>query len=176
MELCSFIEQCNKESDLHMQLVLKTCWVATTYSKNKAAFQINKGEKLYLVIAIGYGETKGVEHKQKPLEAVMKAESPIPNWFQNGIQAALLAPTAMNQQKFVFTLTGKTVTPKAGVGFYTKIDFDTSKVDRLNIKICCLGGIFHVQKIKFTPEEKEYAVKYFVDYCSVAKNGRGRFV
>ena len=28
----------------------------------------------------------------------------MPQWFLNGVNAALLAPTAMNQQKFFFTL------------------------------------------------------------------------
>ena len=115
-ELLSYIEQCNRESGLHMQLVmdepqafdgfmahygkfsgvtnyiavigkkgggteelcgyygekvvlkaqqlgLNTCWVALTYSKIKTAFQVGGDEKLYIVIAIGYGKTKGVEHK-----------------------------------------------------------------------------------------------------------------
>lgn len=86
-----------------------------------------RGEKLCLVIAVGYGETNGTEHKTKPAEAVMKADAPVPKWFQKGIEAALLAPTAMNQQKFLFTLTGNSVTAKAGTGFYTKVDLGIAK-------------------------------------------------
>lgn len=179
-ELLSYIEQCNQESGLHMQLILNepqafsgfmahygkfsgvrnyiamigkkddkleekcgyygekvvlkaqtlglnTCWVAMTYSKIKTAFQINDGEKLCLVIAVGYGETQGVSHKNKPSESVMKAENPVPEWFKKGIDAALLAPTAMNQQKFLFTLSGNSVSAKAGKGFYTKIDLGIAK-------------------------------------------------
>lgn len=109
------------------QLGLNTCWVAMTYSKVKTAFQIGPGEKLCLVIAVGYGETKGIAHKVKPAEAVMKSEQPVPEWFQRGIEAALLAPTAMNQQKFLFTRRGNTVTAAAGMGFYTKIDLGIAK-------------------------------------------------
>ena len=109
------------------ELGLNTCWVAMTYSKVKTAFQINSGEKLCLVIAIGYGTTKGTGHKVKAPEAVMSAENPIPKWFQAGLEAALLAPTAMNQQKFVFALKGNTVTATAGTGFYTKIDLGIAK-------------------------------------------------
>ncbi len=47
------------------QLGLNTCWVAMTYSKVKSAFSIGSGEKLCVVIAIGYGETQGVPHKSK---------------------------------------------------------------------------------------------------------------
>ncbi|MBO5094273.1 MAG: nitroreductase, partial [Lachnospiraceae bacterium] len=50
-----------------------------------------------------------------------------PQWFRKGIEAALLAPTAMNQQKFVFTLKGNTVSAKAGMGFYTKTDLGIVK-------------------------------------------------
>lgn len=38
-------------------LGLNTCWVDLTYSKGKARVQIDKGEKLCLVIAVGYGTT-----------------------------------------------------------------------------------------------------------------------
>ena len=47
------------------QLGLNTCWVAMTYSKVKTAFQIAPGEKLCLVIAVGYGTTQGAGHPVK---------------------------------------------------------------------------------------------------------------
>lgn len=37
--------------------------------------------------------------------------------LKNGVKAALLATTAMNQQKFMFTLSGSKVSVKAGMGF-----------------------------------------------------------
>ena len=112
---------------LAQTLGLNTCWVAMTYSKIKTAFQIDAGEKLCLVISIGYGQTQGVPHQSKPRESVMKVESNPPAWFLQGIDAALLAPTAMNQQKFTFSLQGNTVSAKAGIGFYSKIDLGIAK-------------------------------------------------
>lgn len=109
------------------QIGLNTCWVAMTYSKIKTAFQIDAGEKLCLVISIGYGQTQGVPHQSKPRESVMKAVSNPPAWFLQGIDAALLPPTAMNQQKFTFSLQGNTVSAKAGIGFYSKIDLGIAK-------------------------------------------------
>lgn len=109
------------------QLGLNTCWVAMTYTKIKTAFSVKKGEKLCIVISIGYGETQGMAHKSKSFEKVVKAEGQIPNWFKNGVRAALLAPTAMNQQKFQFILNGNQVSAKAGIGFYTKIDLGIAK-------------------------------------------------
>lgn len=51
----------------------------------------------------------------------------MPDWFKSGVEAALLAPTAMNQQKFTFALDGEKVSAKAGKGFYSKIDLGIAK-------------------------------------------------
>ena len=104
------------------QLGLNTCWVAMTYSKIRSAFSVGEGEKLCIVISLGYGKTQGVLHRSKAIEKVAKTDGPAPDWFTSGVEAALLAPTAMNQQKFQFTLTDDKVSVRAGVGFYTKID------------------------------------------------------
>lgn len=109
------------------QLGLNTCWVGLTYSKIKGTFQVGSGEKLVLVIAIGYGKTQGTEHKSKALESVCKVEEKRPDWFNNGIKAALSAPTALNQQKFTFFLNKNVVWAKAGMGFYTKVDLGIVK-------------------------------------------------
>lgn len=109
------------------QLGLNTCWVAMTYSKIRTAFTVLKGEKLCVVIALGYGKTQGVPHKSKSASEVSKTNGQQPEWFQNGITAALLAPTALNQQKFCFTLNGNKVSAKAGTGFYTKLDLGIVK-------------------------------------------------
>ncbi len=108
-------------------LGLNTCWVAMTYSKIPGAFQIGSGEKLTVVIALGYGKTQGVPHKSKPLSAVSNAGDGTPDWFKAGVEAALLAPTAMNQQKFTFTYADGKVSAKAGMGFYAKVDLGIVK-------------------------------------------------
>ena len=109
------------------QLGLNTCWVAMSYTKIKTAFTVDKGEKLCVVIALGYGATQGVPHKSRPFSEVAKADGQMPDWFKNGAEAALLAPTAMNQQKFLLTLNGDKVSAKAGRGFYTKLDLGIVK-------------------------------------------------
>lgn len=109
------------------QLGLNTCWVAMTYKKIPGVFDIAPGEKLTVVLALGYGKTQGVAHKSKAVEAVTRAEGSTPDWFRAGAEAALLAPTAMNQQKFTLTLSGNTVSAKAGLGFYAKVDLGIVK-------------------------------------------------
>lgn len=109
------------------QLGLNSCWVAMTYSKVKSAYKLNDGEKLCIIIAIGYGETQGVAHKSKKVEDVCNVMGTLPDWFKKGIEAALLAPTAVNQQKFMFSLDGNTVSAKPGMGFYSKVDLGIVK-------------------------------------------------
>lgn len=109
------------------QLGLNTCWVALTFSKVKGAYEVKSGEKLCLVIAIGYGMTQGMPRKSKTLEQVSKVNGTVPEWFQKGVHAALLAPTAMNQQKFKFVLKGNKVSADAGKGFHSKIDCGIAK-------------------------------------------------
>lgn len=109
------------------QLGLNTCWVALTYKKVPHAFTVKEDEKLLLVISLGYGKTQGVARKSKTKEQVSNANEETPEWIQNGIDAVLLAPTAMNQQKFKFTYQDGKVFAKAGVGFYTKVDLGIAK-------------------------------------------------
>lgn len=106
---------------------MNTCWVGLTYNKKIVSKKI-KDEKIIAVIAIGYGITNGVEHKSKKVEDVTNIKSNIPDWFKRGIEYALLAPTAINQQKFRFNLVGENIveiTP--GNGFYTKVDMGIAK-------------------------------------------------
>lgn len=108
-------------------LGLNTCWVAMTYKKIPGAFEVKSGEKLTVVISVGYGAVQGTAHTSKPANQVSNLSSDSPDWFKKGIEAALLAPTAMNQQKFTFTYSDGKVTAKAGMGFYSKIDLGIAK-------------------------------------------------
>lgn len=109
------------------QLGLNTCWVAMTYSKIPGAVQIQPGEKLAVVISIGYGKNQGTEHKIKTVSEVSNVSDDTPDWFKAGVEAALLAPTAMNQQKFTLNYADGRVVAKAGMGFYTKMDLGIVK-------------------------------------------------
>lgn len=87
---------------LAQTLGLNTCWVGLTYSKIPGAFILDEGEKVACCIALGYGETQGVSHKIKAVEKISNVSEVTPDWFRKGVEAALLAPTAVNQQKFRF--------------------------------------------------------------------------
>ena len=91
---------------LAQTLGLNTCWVGLSYSKVPGTYVLEEGEKIACYIAIGYGETQGVGHKIKTVEQVSNVSDITPSWFKKGVEAALLAPTAVNQQKFSFEYVG----------------------------------------------------------------------
>ncbi len=109
------------------QLGLNTCWVALTYKKMISCMQMNPDEKLVAVIVVGYGENQGKLHRSKAMKDVAKGDEPFPKWFQAGVQYALLAPTALNQQRFQVLYNHHKVSIKAKRGFYTKIDLGIVK-------------------------------------------------
>ena len=91
---------------LAQTLGLNTCWVGLSYSKVPGTYVLDEGEKIACYIAIGYGETQGAGHKIKTIGQVSNANDSTPSWFKKGVEAALLAPTAVNQQKFSFEYIG----------------------------------------------------------------------
>lgn len=108
------------------ELGLNSCFVGLTHSKSKALK--NKGEKEHCVISFGYGVTNGLSHKIKKVEDVSNYNSSMPEWFKEGVEATLLAPTAMNQQKFYITyISDDEIKFKRGKGFYTKFDLGIIK-------------------------------------------------
>ena len=127
---------------LAQTLGLNTCWVGLSYSKVPGTYELDEGEKIACYIAIGYGETQGVGHKIKTVEQVSRSvvssskntSDITPSWFKKGVEAALLAPTAVNQQKFSFEYVGMDnnrhqVRAKKGFSMigYTKMDLGIAK-------------------------------------------------
>lgn len=174
-ELNKLIDECNKEGDLHLQLLedagdtfnrtlsklmglasapsviacvgkddetldervgyfgekivlkaqmlgLNTCWAGTYAPKNVKA-EIKDGERLVIVIALGYGENSGRARKSKTVNEVIEgAVNDKPEWFIKGVESALKAPTAINQQKFIFSLNEEEAIIKDKKGVLSKVD------------------------------------------------------
>ena len=119
---------------LAQTLGLNTCWVGLSYSKVPGTYVLEEGEKIACYIAIGYGETQGSGHKIKTVEQVSNASDITPSWFKKGVEAALLAPTAVNQQKFSFEHVGvknnrHQIRAKKGFSMigYTKMDLGIAR-------------------------------------------------
>ena len=126
---------------------LNTCWVAMcSRRKNKAVR--GAGEKVRLVIAVGYGKTQGVPRKTKPVEGLAVVEcAEEPAWFATAVEAAQLAPTAMNNQNFHVVLRedGRTVRLEAPKGGWNTVDLGIVKrnfkeaADELGVDWCWEG-------------------------------------
>ena len=119
---------------LAQTLGLNTCWVGLSYKKIPDTYVLEEGEVIKSYIAIGYGETQGTSHKIKTVEQASNASETTPSWFKKGVEAALLAPTAVNQQKFSFEYLGMNdnrhqVRAKKGFSMigYAQIDLGIAK-------------------------------------------------
>ena len=109
-------------------LGLHTCWVGA-YKKSAVTAEVAAGERMVLTVAVGYGAEQGVPHKSKTLAQITDVpEAEMPDWFRAGAECALLAPTAINQQKFRIALTdGRPVLTVSGNGPFVKADLGIVK-------------------------------------------------
>lgn len=89
---------------LAQKLGLNSCWVALTFKKRLVRKMVAKDDKLVIVVALGHGATQGKPRRSKAAEDVSSCPGAAPEWFARGVEFALLAPTAVNQQKFRFEL------------------------------------------------------------------------
>lgn len=120
---------------LYAQMLgLNTCWVGVSYSKVPGTYVLEEGEKIACYIAVGYGETQGSAHKGKTAAQVSNVSDETPSWFLKGVEAALLAPTAVNQQRFSFEYSGMNggrhqVTASKGFSMvgYTQMDLGIAR-------------------------------------------------
>lgn len=110
------------------EIGFNTCWVMLTFNKKFVKKFVGGGLKLYGVIALGYGETQGVPHKDKPKDKLVELKGEPPENFDIGVKAAMLAPTATNQQKFrIICENGAVKIVKSGMGFYADLDLGIIK-------------------------------------------------
>ena len=110
------------------EMGLNTCWVGLSYNKKSVKVNIGENEKVHCVISLGYGETPGVQRKSKEVNQVLKLIGDKPDYLDEAVEACLLAPTAVNQQKFKIVCdNGKISIKKNGLGFYTDMDLGIVK-------------------------------------------------
>lgn len=117
---------------------ISSVWLGLTYNKGKMGAVVDKGDVCPLVIAIGYSDMGSGPRKVKPLERFakvkgnpMKSTDGLPQWFVSGLEMVQLAPSAMNQQRYVFDLVdgdqGMSVRATTKMGPYTKTDLGIAR-------------------------------------------------
>lgn len=106
-------------------LGLGTCWVALTYNSKAAhsILKLGKNEKLICVSPVGYAIDKigieekaytafGANHQRKPLSSLVSGltEAEWPGLIKAAVEAARLAPSAMNRQPWKFHIVDNSIT------------------------------------------------------------------
>ncbi|MCI9627230.1 MAG: nitroreductase [Clostridia bacterium] len=105
---------------------LNSWWVGGTFHRKNVAKYV-QGEKITGIIAIGYGATQGAPHKSKKAEEVSSYSGSAPEWFVRGVNAALLAPTALNKQAFMIKGEKNRVSISCHNGVFSETDLGIVK-------------------------------------------------
>ncbi len=110
-------------------LGLNTWWIGGTFSRSGTQKNANIGsdEKIIGIVVVGYGVNQGKPHKSKSAAEVSAYDGSAPEWFQEGVKAALLAPTAVNRQNLMITGKGDTVSMTYKEGAFAGADLGICK-------------------------------------------------
>ena len=120
---------CGTDLCLYAQtLGLNTWWCGGMFNGKGAQKHLETGDvRVNGVIAIGYGQTQGVPHKSKTVADVSQYKGTAPQWFIDGVEALLCAPTALNKQPYMVRGDGRRVSITAGDGHFAGIDLGIGK-------------------------------------------------
>ena len=98
------------------------------------AWTLAEGERMPAAIVLGHGNRPGRPHRSKPAKELGAAETGdyanAPAWFKRGVEASMLAPSALGKQPFRFTLLadGRTVRAEALEGVQPEIGLGIAKL------------------------------------------------
>lgn len=109
------------------RLGLNSCWVGLTYKKSASPASLRKNDSFRLAVALGYGAEEKGSRKSKTMAELCKLDRPMPDWFERGMEAAMLAPTSINQQKFILELSKDRVLAQALPAIYSGVDLGIVK-------------------------------------------------
>lgn len=128
-ELDEKLGYCGADIILYAQtLGLNTWWIGGMFNGKGALKNLsNKDVRVNGVIAIGYGKTQGVPHKSKTAAEISEYNGDTPQWFIDGVNALLYAPTALNKQPYDVRGNGNKVSILAGDGHFSGIDLGIGK-------------------------------------------------
>lgn len=116
---------------------LNTWWAGGTFSARAAAKASGTTGRIVGVVSFGYGTTRGVPHSSKSAAEVSTDEGgrgkdgthegAAPTWFTEGVEAALLAPTAYGKQAFTIRGQGRNVSITCDNGKWSGADLGLVK-------------------------------------------------
>lgn len=112
-----------------VQLGLATSW-AVLDGATDGWWTLNPGERAIWFLAFGHAARSGGRHRSKPIGQLCRIPpgTMMPDWFRRGMEAAMLAPTSLSQQPFIFILNeDDTVSAEATEGLFTKVGLGCAK-------------------------------------------------
>ena len=113
---------CGADLMLYAQtLGLNTWWVGGTYNHKMQSF-VMQGSKVMGILAVGYGKNAGKPHTSKQLASVSSYDGTMPEWFRSGVNAALLAPTALGKQDFFLKGSGAAADLQCDGSSYSNVE------------------------------------------------------
>lgn len=120
---------CGADLILYAQtLGLNTWWVGGTFNGKGAKKNLdNQNVQVKGVIAVGYGQSQGVQHKMKTASDISSYNGEAPRWFKDGVDALLHAPTALNKMAFTVKGDGNKVSITCDSGRFADIDLGIGK-------------------------------------------------
>jgi len=130
---------------------LATCWVAGFFRRKvvESLIRIDKNERVMAITPIGYATKRqsfeerimtgfGITHKRKKLSGLVAGldESEWPEWIKFSLEAARLAPSAVNRQPWRFHIEPDSITVSVNV---MKREYGISK------RLCCGIAMLHIE-------------------------------
>ncbi len=137
-------------------LNLATCWVAGFFRPKMVASltEIGKGERVLAVTPIGYAARShsleervmtgfGLTHRRRPLSGLVTGlpESERPQWVNLALEAARLAPSAVNRQPWRFKVEPNSITVSVNT---IRREYGLSK------RLCCGIAMLHIEVAALT--------------------------
>ena len=115
-----------------VQLGLETSWAVLDDADTAEHpwWCLHPGEKIVWMLAFGHGARPGGRRRSKPIEELCRIPDgmAMPDWFRAGMEAAMLAPTSLSQQPFLFTLhKDGTVSAEAMEGLFAHVGLGCAK-------------------------------------------------
>ncbi len=120
---------CGADLMLYAQtLGLNTWWIGGMVSKKGVDKNLADASlKVNGIIVVGYGLTQGVPHKSKAASEISRYDGPEPQWYTDGVEALLLAPTALNRQAYQVSGRDGKVSLQCTNGSFAGIDLGIGK-------------------------------------------------
>lgn len=135
---------------------LATCWVAGFFRRKivESLIRIGNNERVMAITPIGYAAKRqsleerlmtgfGLSHKRKKLSGLVTGldESEWPNWIKLALEAARLAPSAVNRQPWRFKVEPDSVTVSVNT---------IGREYGLSKRLCCGIAMLHIEVAALT--------------------------